>query len=220
MSFQRTPDAIFGRRRTQLQPPSATVQVDLRASSKHLSTTAVIEIAVLILLIATLAWRAPAKGSIEARLAEAKARVVEIVNQPVTRLPRTQAAAKFSPGWFHEGAETPDFGHPDVRTTQVFPYARSTFVTSDLNPSEMFLGAELEFNSMTKLFYTDRSVPKRRLSEEDMLNINQLYRAIGEGQQALCVWWLTMGGLAALALAVAGMFTLQVLRLRQPDPSL
>jgi len=46
------------------------------------------------------------------------------------------------------------------RDTQELMY--TGHVSSDLNPSEMFIGSELEFNSMTKYFYTDRTLPKKR----------------------------------------------------------
>jgi len=68
--------------------------------------------------------------------------------------------AVYSPGWFHNGAIKPDFSNVDVRDTQELMY--TGHVSSDLNPSEMFIGSELEFNSMTKYFYTDRTLPKKR----------------------------------------------------------
>jgi hypothetical protein len=104
-----------------------------------------------------------------------------IVNQPVARFARTPGmhVAEFSPGWFHEGASRPDFNNVDVRQTQEFPYDKYPFVTSDLNPGVVFIGRQLEFNSMTKYFYTDRSLPKKRLSEKEMAEINRLYRIIG-----------------------------------------
>jgi hypothetical protein len=37
----------------------------------------------------------------------------------------------------------------------------------------------LEFNAQTKYFYTDRSLPKKKLTEAEMEEINQLYRIIG-----------------------------------------
>src|SRR5713101_2644876 len=49
----------------------------------------------------------------------------------------------------------------------------------------MFRGHDLEFNAMTKHFYTDRSLPKKRLSEDDMVEINRLYRIIGMREQEL-----------------------------------
>ena len=65
------------------------------------------------------------------------------------------------------------------------PYARHEYVTSNLNPGVDFVGAELEFNSMTKFFYSDRSVPKKKLAESEMLEINRLYRIIGQCEQQL-----------------------------------
>ena len=73
----------------------------------------------------------------------------------------------------------------DVRKTQELNYAGNQYVTSDLNPGVVFLGRELEFNSMTKYFITDRSVPKKKLTEAEMLEINRLYRIIGHCERQL-----------------------------------
>ncbi len=118
---------------------------------------------------------------------KAEQRVKDIVNQPITHKPRTQWAPIqiYSPGWFHDGAIKPDFNTVDVRSTQELPYERYDNVSSDLNPTEMFVGRELEFNSMTKYFYTDRSLPKKKLSETEMLEINRLYRIIGQSTAQL-----------------------------------
>ena len=137
--------------------------------------------------IASAQTTAPSAESIaplDADAAAAKQRVIEIVNKPITHLPRTDEAAQFSPGWFHPGAEKPDFNTVDVRTTQQFIYDNANYVTSDLNPTEMFIGRELEFNAMTKYFYTDRTLPKAKLSDAEMLEINRLYRIIGRDEQA------------------------------------
>jgi hypothetical protein len=48
-----------------------------------------------------------------------------------------------------------------------------------LNPGLAWVGSDLEFNSMTKFFYTDRSVPKKKLTEREMQEVNRLYRIIG-----------------------------------------
>ena len=114
-------------------------------------------------------------------------RVKEIVNQPIRSLPRESwmQVSSFSPGWFHPGAITPDFNIVDVRTTQEMSYDKDDYVTSDLNPGVVFVGKELEFNPMTKYFYTDRSLPKKKLSEDEMLEINKLYRIIGSCEQEL-----------------------------------
>jgi hypothetical protein len=83
------------------------------------------------------------------------------------------------PAWFHDGAITPDFNTVDIRQTQEFPYTNAPYVICDLVPGVAFIGKELEFNSMTKYFYTNRSLPKHRLSEANMEEINKLYRVIG-----------------------------------------
>jgi hypothetical protein len=88
-------------------------------------------------------------------------------------------------GWFHPGAMTPDFNTVDVRKSQELPYAAHPWVSSDITPNMMFHGRDLEFNSMTKLFYTNRSLPKKRLSEAEMLQINSLYRTIGHCQSEI-----------------------------------
>lgn len=114
-------------------------------------------------------------------------KVKQIVNQPVAALPIAPgtSVATFQPGWFHEGANRPDFLAADVRATQRFPYDRYDYVTSNLNPGVMFRGRDLEFNPETKFFYTDRSLPKKRLTEAEMVEINRLYRIIGAREQEL-----------------------------------
>lgn len=125
-------------------------------------------------------------AALKAQKNDAIFKVQDIVNQPVTQLKQTPGMVDvgYYPGWFHPGAETPDFNTVDVRTTQQFPYVKQD-VTSDLNPGVVFPGHELEFNSMTKYFITDRSVPKKKLTEAEMLEINRLYRIIGHCEQQL-----------------------------------
>lgn len=133
-------------------------------------------------------------SSIEARSAAVRlemtnawSRVVAIVNRPVQPYART-AGMKVrvsSPGWFHDGAIRPNFKTVDIRQTQELHYAQSQYVTSDLNPGVVFLGRDVEFNSMTKFFYADRTIPKRRLSDVEMQEINDLYRVIGRCEDEL-----------------------------------
>jgi hypothetical protein len=121
-------------------------------------------------------------AAVKAQKNDAIFKVQDIVNQPITHLKRTPEMVDigyYAPGWFHPGALTPDFDHVDIRKTQELDYAGHQYATSDLNPGEAFLGSELEFNSMTKYFYTDRSLPKKKLTEDEMVQINQLYRVIG-----------------------------------------
>jgi hypothetical protein len=118
---------------------------------------------------------------------DAMARVRFIVNQPVTQLPfpPDEGVFVFATCWFHDGAIRPDFNTVDIRATQELHYAEHKYVSSDLNPRVCFLGNELEFNSMTKFFYTDRSLPKKKLTEAEMVEINRLYRIIGTCEQKI-----------------------------------
>lgn len=107
--------------------------------------------------------------------------VLRIVNQPVQAYVHAPGmeAANYPEGWFHPGATRPEFDTVDVRQTQEFPYDKFVYVTSPLNPGVVFMGRDLEFNSMTKFFYADRSRPKHKLSQAEMVEINRLYRIIG-----------------------------------------
>jgi hypothetical protein len=120
-------------------------------------------------------------AALELERTNAWQRVLQIVNQPVRAYARTPnyPVSIYSPGWFHEGASRPDFNTVDVRQSQELIYDKYQYVSSDLNPNMMFLGRDLEFNAMTKYFYTDRSRPKHKLTEAQMIEINQLYRTIG-----------------------------------------
>lgn len=132
-------------------------------------------------------FQASEERALVAEMNDAIEQVKRIVNDPVPALPRTPDAAvgMFQPGWFHEGAIRPNFLSVDVHQTQQFPYDRFEYVTSDLNPGLMFRARDLEFNAMTKYFYTDRSTPKKRLGPAEMAEINRLYRIIGARQQDL-----------------------------------
>ena len=129
---------------------------------------------------------APAESSSPQVEMEAAIHQVEkIVNQPVAAYRRAPGmhVSQYSPGWFHEGAVKPDFNTVDVRATQETPYDQHEYVSSDLNPNIVFIGRQLEFNSMTKYFYTNRSLPKKKLTQTEMEEINRLYRIIGRCEQ-------------------------------------
>ncbi|HMP83330.1 MAG TPA: hypothetical protein PKA41_11570 [Verrucomicrobiota bacterium] len=120
--------------------------------------------------------------SMRKELDDAVARVKAIVNQtpPAVKITPGMKVATSQGGWFHEGATKPHYLTVDVRQTQELPYANRGYITSDLNPGIAFIGSQLEFNSMTKYFYTDRTLPKKKLTEAQMLEINRLYRIIGD----------------------------------------
>ncbi len=118
----------------------------------------------------------------EVEMNNAIEQVKKIVNQPVSSIPRNQGmrVSEYSPGWFHPGARKPDFDHVDVRSSQNTEFAKFDYVTSNLNHGVAFRGRDVEFNVNTKYFYEDFTLPKKRLTEEEMLEINRLYRIIGE----------------------------------------
>jgi hypothetical protein len=125
-------------------------------------------------------------AALKAEMNQAMDKVRAIVNQPVQayRRARGMRVAEY-PYWFHEGAARPHFNTVDVRTTQELIYDKDDYVTSDLNPGIVFIGRQLEFNSMTKYFYTNRSLPKKKLSQAEMLEINRLYRIIGRCEKEI-----------------------------------
>ena len=53
--------------------------------------------------------------------------VEKIVNQPVTShvLTSDMLVAMYNSGWFHQGANTPDYNNVDVRKTQDTSYAKN-----------------------------------------------------------------------------------------------
>ncbi len=124
----------------------------------------------------------------QAVMNDAIAKVKAIVNQPVRQLARTPEMTDISlssPGWFHEGATKPEFDTIDVTETQQAIYDKQEYAMSDLNPDVVFIGKELAFNAETKYFYTDRSLPKKKLTRAELLEINRLYRIIGKCEAEL-----------------------------------
>ena len=136
---------------------------------------------------AALMFQDDPNAAVRAELDDAVAQVKAIVNQPVAAYPMTPGAqvGMYRPGWFHPGALKPDFSHVDVRASQDLQYTKYAYVTSDLNPGVMFSGQDCEFNPMTKWAYTDRSLPKKRLTEAEMVEVNRLYRIIGADEEKL-----------------------------------
>ncbi len=110
--------------------------------------------------------------------------VKSIVNQPVLTMPVAEGmnVTHWSDTWFHPGATVPNYEKADITKTQELPYSHYEYVTSKLHPDVAYLGSDLEFNSLTKYFYTDLTVPKKRLTQSEMAKINRLYRIIARCQ--------------------------------------
>ncbi len=211
MSVQDPPRAFTG----QLPPPNPPVDGQAR---RPLAGAAIALMfgapALILIIIGVVIWTRPESRRLETEAAQARQRVIEIINQPVTPIPRSDTAYEVSPGWFHPGAIKPDFDTVDVRSTQEFPYDAHQYVTSDVTPAQMFRSSEVEFNAMTKVFYVDRQLPKKRLSQAEMLQINRLYRVIGHGQHVSTVKWETAAGLFGSAFF---MLLAMGFQLRRPD---
>ncbi|HTY88909.1 MAG TPA: hypothetical protein VMB80_15705 [Candidatus Acidoferrum sp.] len=126
-------------------------------------------------------------ADVQVEMDNAIAQVQKIVNQPVAgfAIPPGKHVPEFKEGWFHPGAYKPDFANVDVRKNQEKIYDQYDFVTSSLNPGIMFRGRDLEFNHDTKYFYLDYSLPKKKLTEAEMLEINRLYRIIARCEHQL-----------------------------------
>ena len=204
------PSTAFGRRGRESHAPAAPVdrvehEVGPRRPVGHI--VALLGLTGLLLTVAgAIFWTLPGIGKANAEVARTEQKLVEIINQPITHLPRSGSFSVFSPGWFHQGATKPDFNTVDIRATQERTY--EGYVTSDLNPTEMFIGRELEFNAMTKYFYTDRTLPKKRLSDPEMVEINGLYRVIGHDEQAVLMRWLVVIGLVVVGLCLGSALAL------------
>jgi hypothetical protein len=52
-------------------------------------------------------------------------------------------------------------------------------MVSGLNPGLVFPGRQLAFNAGHHFFYANRSLPKKKLTEAEMVELNRLYRIIG-----------------------------------------
>lgn len=193
------PRTAFGLRGTAAQRGGPVAAQQGRAGGAAILRIGLAGVAIVLMGLAV--WSGLRLQTSYADAARATARVIEIVNQPVRHLARSGPVAVYSPGWFHAGAIRPDFNTVDVRTTQELIY--KDHVTSDLNPTEMFIGSELEFNAMTKYFYADLSLPKKRLSGLEMEEINSLYRTIGASDDAILTRALMLLGSLILALGAA-----------------
>jgi hypothetical protein len=128
---------------------------------------------------------AASADALEAQLKDAIDHVKVIVNQPVPYVPRTRdnwsQCSYFPDAWFHPGAATPDFANADVRKTQETKnYADYAYASSVFTPDRAYICSEMAFNSQTKMFYQDRTVPKKKLTDDEMLEINRLYRIIAK----------------------------------------
>lgn len=128
--------------------------------------------------------RPPQMDTVKRQLDDAVAQVKTIINQPVPYVPATPEMG-LGYGLFHPGAQRPDFNTVDVRQSQEGMFDSSPLISWEGTMDKAWVGKDIEFNAMTKYFYEDRSLPKKKLTEAEMLEINRLYRIIGKCEQQL-----------------------------------
>jgi hypothetical protein len=116
--------------------------------------------------------------------AAALKRASDIINQDVPGIPVTSdmKLGDWRDGpWFHPGASTPDFLNVDIRPTQESTnYAMYDYITSDYHKGVAYPADQVAFNSNTKLLYLDRTTPKKKLTEAEMLEVNRLFHIMGK----------------------------------------
>jgi hypothetical protein len=119
-------------------------------------------------------------------LRDAIEKVKGIVNQPVAMVPRNfRMKVEALDSFFPDPATKPDFNTVDIKTTRRKDYDQFEFVCLKSNPTVVWVGKTLEFNPMTRYFYDDLSVPKKKLTDDDMDEIDRLYKIIGRCEAEL-----------------------------------
>ena len=116
-------------------------------------------------------------------LEAAMGRVRGIVNQTPPTVPRPPLGAESYHYGFHPGALTPDFAHADLYSTREL--WKGDYVNMDTAPGVFYRSADCEFNPQTKFFYTNRDVPKKKLTDAEIAEVVRLYRAIAADQLVL-----------------------------------
>ena len=130
---------------------------------------------------------APASADTPATRADldaAVARIRAIVNQVPPVVTKPKDAESWHSG-FHPGATKPDFDHTDIVSgREAYP---GPYMSMDGVPGVFYLSAQCEFNSQTKFFYTNRQLPKKKLSDAEYQELVRLYRFVGKCQRDLNV---------------------------------
>lgn len=111
-------------------------------------------------------------------------RVQAIVNQVPPAVSKPTGAESWNYG-FHPGATKPDFDSTDIVSgRELWPH---DYIDMQGSPNVYYRGTDCEFNSQTKFFYTNRAVPKKRLTDVEYQELVRLYRFLGKCQRDLGV---------------------------------
>lgn len=118
--------------------------------------------------------------AVRAEIKATVASVQALVNQvpPVVVKP---PGAKSQTRSYHPGATKPDFNTADVVSgREGFPGAE--YLQWEGKPNVFYRSEDCEFNSQTKMFYTARDVPKKKLTDAETQELVRLYRLIGKDE--------------------------------------
>ncbi len=129
-------------------------------------------------------------ANLKMEFAKAVRQVVDIVNQPVAQVPPAagMTVGSFPDGWFPKGASVPNFATADVAKTQdssMYMGHGYDYAASPLNPGVVFPVGDLAFNAQTKIFYQDMTTPKKKLTDQELRQVNALYRILARDGQIL-----------------------------------
>ena len=128
---------------------------------------------------------APEPPATRGDLDAAVARIRAIVNQVPAPVIKPRGAESWTSG-FHPGAIQPDFDHVDLlRERQVL--STQPYMEMQGAPNVFYRGDDCEFNPQTKFFYTNRELPKKKLSDAEYGELTRLYRFVGKCERDLNV---------------------------------
>jgi hypothetical protein len=113
-------------------------------------------------------------------------RVQAIVNQvPATCSPPEPGEGSKIVG-LHEGAIKPDFNTVDVSKSQdAYEKYSERALSVEGAPNVYYLCKDCEFNIQLKYFYTRRDLAKKKLTTNEMQEINRLYRILGNDEKQI-----------------------------------
>jgi len=129
-------------------------------------------------------------------LRQAELRIQAIVNQPIPPMERTRTMRvwTYPRHWYDGGPIRPNFAMADIRTTQKAMYDEYEYVRSESNADWIYRGRDLEYNALTRYFYNDMTLPKKKLSETEMVEINTHFRTIARCERELAALVLASSG--------------------------
>ncbi len=119
-----------------------------------------------------------------AQMEAAVQRAQAIVNQVPPTVTKPPGAQSWNYG-YHPGATKPDFNKTDIVSGRELWL--HDYIDMQGSPGVYYRGTDCEFNSQTKFFFTNRSLPKKRLTDAEYQELVRLYRFLGRCEHDLNV---------------------------------